>query len=141
MRIEVTTRVDRPVSEVWRWYAEDHVRNHPRWDPDMRLEQLSDGPIQLGTRIRRTNVRFGAPVEGEMEVVEWNPEHALAMVIHDANMEMSGRTTFEPDGPDTTVLTIATEMPNVDDSMADVVRTRMERTIGNVKSLIESDGR
>lgn len=107
----------------------------------MQLEQLSDGPIQLGTRIRRTNVRFGTPVEGEMEVVEWEPDRALSMAIHDANMEMTGRTTFESDGPNRTVVTITTEMPNLDASMADVVKSRMQRTIDNVKSLIESDDR
>jgi hypothetical protein len=39
MRIEVSTTIDRPLAEVWRWYAVEHVRNHPRWDPDMGLEQ------------------------------------------------------------------------------------------------------
>jgi uncharacterized protein YndB with AHSA1/START domain len=57
MEIEVETTIDRPVADVWRWYAVEHVRNHPRWDPDMELEQLSDGPMGLGTRIRRRNVR------------------------------------------------------------------------------------
>jgi hypothetical protein len=71
MRIEVSTTIDRPVADVWRFYAVEHVRNHPRWDPDMELEQISDGPIELDTRIRRRNSRSGEPVEGEMEVVEW----------------------------------------------------------------------
>jgi len=39
MRIEVSTTIDRPLAEVWRWYAVEHLRNHPRWDPDMGLEQ------------------------------------------------------------------------------------------------------
>jgi hypothetical protein len=99
MRIEVSTTIDRPVAQVWRWYAVEHVRNHPRWDPDMGLEQLSKGPIGLGTRIRRRNVRWGEPIEGEMEIVEWEPERAMAARIHDANMDMDGRTTFETDGP------------------------------------------
>ena len=81
MWIEVSTTIDRPVAEVWRWYAVEHVRNHPRWDPDIELEQVSEGPIGLGTRIRRRNVRWGAPIEGEMEIVEWEPERAMATRI------------------------------------------------------------
>ncbi len=140
MRIEVSTTVDRSVLDVWRWYAEDHVRNHPRWDPDMELEQISEGPIGLGTKIRRRNARFGAPVEGEMVVVEWEPERALGMTIHDANMDMYGRTTFEDQGEDATLLTITSDIPGLDESRAEVVASRMERTIQNVKTLIESDG-
>jgi polyketide cyclase/dehydrase/lipid transport protein len=139
MQIEVATVVDRPVADVWHWYADDHVRNHPRWDPEMELEQISDGTIRLGTRIRRTNTRFGTPVQGEMEVVEWDRPRALAMAIHDSNMEMHARATFEPDGPDKTLLTISTEMPDMEESVVGVVRGRMERTIANVKALIESD--
>ena len=42
----------------------------------MHLEQLSDEPIGLGTRIRRVNTRWDTPVEGEMEVVEFDPERS-----------------------------------------------------------------
>lgn len=73
MKIAVSTVIDRPLAGVWRWYAIEHVRNHPRWDPDMELEQISEGPIGLGTRIRRRNRHFGEPIEGEMEIVEWEP--------------------------------------------------------------------
>jgi hypothetical protein len=73
MKITVSTVIHRPVGDVWRWYAVEHVRNDPRWDPDMELEQISEGPIGLGTRIRRRNRHFGEPIEGEMEIVEWEP--------------------------------------------------------------------
>ena len=139
MEIRAETTIDRPVADVWRWYAVEHVRNHPRWDPDMELEQISDGPMGLGTRIRRRNVRWGEPVEGEMEVVEWEPERAFGMRIHDANMEMRGRATFEADGPDRTLLTVVTEIPGLEESKADFLSSMMERSIGNVKDLLESD--
>lgn len=48
MRLEVSEVVDRPVATVFRFYAYDHVRNHPRWDPDMELGKVSDGPIGVG---------------------------------------------------------------------------------------------
>jgi uncharacterized protein YndB with AHSA1/START domain len=139
MRIQASTTIDRPVAEVWRWYAVQHVRNHPRWDPDMELEQISDGPIGLGTRIRRRNIRWGEPVEGEMEVVEWEPERAMGVRIQDANMEMQGRVTFEEDGPERTVLRIATDIPGLDESKADHLSALMQRSIANIKRLAQSD--
>ena len=77
MRIEVFTTVDRPIKEVFHWYTDDHVRNHPRWDPDMELEQISEGAIRVGTMIRRRNTHFENPIEGTMEVIEYEPNQAL----------------------------------------------------------------
>ena len=95
MEVQVSIEVERPVADVWRFYAVDQVRNHPRWDPDMHLEQISEGPIGVGTRIRHVNTRWGEPVEGEMEIVEFEPERMIATVIHDSNMDMGGRATLE----------------------------------------------
>jgi hypothetical protein len=58
------------VKDVWRFVAVEHVRNHPRWDPDMELEQVTEGPIGVGTLIRRRNTHSDTPVEGTMEVVK-----------------------------------------------------------------------
>jgi uncharacterized membrane protein len=138
--VKVSTEIDRPISDVWRFYAEEHVRNHPRWDPDMHLEQLSDGPIVLGTRIRRVNTRWGTPVEGEMEVVEFDAGRAFALSIHDPNMEAQGRTTFEARGPARTLVTVTTRIEGMEDPEKIEFLTRlMQRSVDNVKSLIETE--
>jgi Polyketide cyclase / dehydrase and lipid transport len=139
MEISVATTIDRPIADVWRWYAVDHVRNHPRWDPDMHLEPITPGPLGLGSRIRRRNTRWGAPVEGEMEITEWEPERALGTHIRDANMEITGRATMEPVSTGQTALTIAIDVPRLDDSIADVMRERMNRTAETIKELVESE--
>ena len=140
MKIEVSKEIDRSVSEVWAWYVVDHVRNHPRWDPDMELDQISDGPIGLGTRIRRRNMRWGTPVDGEMEVVEFERERTFAMSIRDANMQMQGKTTFEPRAPGGTLLTVTADVPGLEPSSdADHMAAMMERSLDNVKSLIEAE--
>jgi uncharacterized protein YndB with AHSA1/START domain len=140
VKVEVTIEIDRPVAEVWRFWAVEHVRNHPRWDPDMELEQISDGPMGLGTKIRRRNIRWGKPVEGEMEVVEFEPERAIALSVHDANMEMQGRATFEATGSERTLLTVITDIPELDDPAAsEFITKRMERSVANVKALVETE--
>jgi hypothetical protein len=140
MEVQVSTEVERPVAHVWRWYAVDHVRNHPRWDPDMQLEQMSDGPIGVGTRIRRVNTRWGSPVEGEMEIVEFEPERAIATAIHDANMDIRGRATFEPHGAERTLLTVSADVPGLEDpEKVEFLRSMMQRSVDNVKRLIETE--
>jgi hypothetical protein len=67
--MEVSQEINRPVPVVFKFYADEHVRNHPRWDPDIELWRHSDEPIGLGTIIQRRNSRSGTTsVEGTMEV-------------------------------------------------------------------------
>jgi hypothetical protein len=102
----------------------------------MELKQLSDGPIGLGARVRRRNVRWGTPVDGEIEVVEWEPKRALAMHTRDANMEMHGRTTFEPDGPDRTVVRVVADISGLDEARAQHLSTLIQRSIATVKEVL-----
>lgn len=140
MRVQVSIEIDRPVADLWRFVAVEHVSNHPRWDPDMHLEQISEGPIRLGTRIRRRNTRWGATVEGEMEVVEFEPERVIAFAIHDANMDMHGRTTFEAHEPGRTRLSGTVDIQGLDDPAAkELIADRMERSLANMKALIEAE--
>lgn len=140
MDVQVSTEVDRQLADVWRFYAVEHVRNHPRWDPDMHLEQVSEGPIGLRTRIKRVNTRWGTPVEGEMEVVEFEPEHAFAVSIHDPNMDAQGRVTFEARGPARTLVTVTTVIQGMDDPEKIEFLTRMmQRSVDNLKRLVEAE--
>ena len=132
--------IDRPLAKVFHFYAHEHVRNHPRWDPDIELEQMSDGPIRVGTVIRRRNSRSGTPVEGTMEVVEFEPNRAFGMIIHDGPVEMRGRATFEAVSDNQTILTTFIELPGMDESMdKSFLISRLERSDEIRKQLIESE--
>ena len=139
-KIQVSVVIDRPVAEVFHFYAIEHVRNHPRWDPDMQLEQVSDGPIGVGTIINRLNSRSGTPVEGTMEVVEFEPNQVMGVVIHDGTVEMHGRATFEAASHDRATLTISVELPGMDESMdKSLLTSGIEQSTRNIKHLIESE--
>ena len=140
MRIEVSQVIDRPVADVFRWYAEDHVRNHPRWNPDLELEQMSPGPIGVGTVIRRRNTMSGTPVEGTMEVVEYEPNHAMGAVIREGPVDVHGRATFEAETESRTRLTISADIPGLE-KPADTSRIRalMKRSARNIRQLVESE--
>jgi len=140
MKIEVSQVIDRPIADVFSFYAVDHVRNHPRWDPGMQLEQVSAGPIGVGTVIRRRHAHFGAPVEGTMEVVEYEPEQAIGVVIHDGSTEMRSRTTFHPEGDGRTTMVIGIDLPGMDESADPAsLRSMVERSARTIKELIESE--
>jgi uncharacterized membrane protein len=138
VRIEVSQEIDRPVPVVFKFYADDHVRNHPRWDPYIELWRHSDEPIGLGTIIHRRNSRSGTVVEGTMEVVEYEPNRAIGMVTREGAMETHGRVTFEEISEGSTRLTIRAETP-IDESMKDRMTGLVQRSIRNIKELIEAE--
>ena len=140
MKVEVSQIIDRPVATVFGFYAHDHVRNHPRWDPMMELEQISDGPIGVGTVIRRRNTHFGDAVEGTMEVTEFEEDHAFGVLIHDGDTETFGRMVCEALGPDRTKIIVSADIPWLNDPEAsDRLATMIQGTADNIKTLIESE--
>lgn len=139
VKVELSEEIERPVDVVFRWYAEDHVQNHPRWDPHIELWLDSESPIGVGTVIRRRNSRSGTPVEGTMEVIEYEPNQALGMITHDGPMEIRGRATFESMGPELTKLTLTAEIPALDESMATPMTEAIKGSLRKVKELIETE--
>lgn len=140
MNVEVSQVIDRPVKTVFRFYAHDHVRNHPRWDPMMELEQISDGPIGVGTVIRRSHTHFGDPVEGTMEVTEFEENHAMGVVIREGDTEMPSRIVVEPLGPDRTRIVIIADFTWLNDpDEAARLEAMIQGTADTIKRLVESE--
>ena len=139
MELELSTVVERPVAAVWDFYAVHHVENHPRWDPDLELENTTDGPIGVGTFIRRRSTRFEPPSEGTMEVVEFEPERIMRVRTQDGPMTINGWMICAETGEGQTRLTLGGEFPGMEDSMADAIRPLMERSAATIKELIETE--
>ena len=138
--VQVSEVIDRPIAATYHFYVAEHVRNHARWDPDMRLEQLSPGPIGVGTVIRRVNTHSGNPVEGVMKVVELEPNQSFAVEIQDGPVRTHGRVTFEPVDAGRTRITISAEFPDTDDPALKAHLTPLvQRSARNIKTLVESE--
>ena len=134
MKLEVSQVIDRPPAEVFRFVATDHVRNHPRWDPHMRLEQVSEGPLAAGTVIHRRSSRTGAIVEGTMEVVEYEPDRVFGLVIRDGDLVMQSRVLFEPVGEGSTRISGSLDIPALEAAMDP---SPIEESFRRMKQLIE----
>ncbi len=140
LQFDSTQVIDRPIDRVFHFYAVEHVRNHPRWDPDIELWLDSDAPIGVGTIIHRRNSRSGKPVEGTMEVVEFEPNRVVAMVIYDGSAQMRGRTTFDPINSSQTKITTIIDIPWMDENADKTfLNSRLQRSAQNMKQLMESE--
>lgn len=140
LQFESSQVIDRPIAKVFHFYAVEHVRNHPRWDSDIELWLDSDEPIGVGTIIRRRNKRSGTPVEGTMEVVEFEPNRVITMIIHDGPAQMRGRTTFDAISENQTKITTIIDIPGMaEDADKTFLNSRLEHSAQIRKQLMESE--
>jgi len=139
MKLELSTVINRPPAVVFEFFAVNHVRNHPRWDPHMEIKQLTDGPVGVGMRYQRRHTRIGTAIEGTMEVVEYEPERSMGMVIIDQTpsgpLEVHSRATVEPvEGG--TKLTFHLDIPAMAASMDPGM---IEGSLRRIKELVENE--
>ena len=140
LQFESSEVIDRPIDKVFQFYAVEHVRNHPRWDSDIELWLDSDEPLRVGTIIHRRNKRSGTPVEGTMQVLEFEPNRAFAMEIHDGPAVMFGRTTFEAINENQTRITTTIDIPWMDENADKTfLNSRLEHAAQIRKQLMESE--
>jgi len=140
VKLKLTQSIERPVPVVFQFFAVEHVRNHPRWDPYIRLELAGEGPIGVGTIIKRTNSHSGSPVEGTMEVVEFEPNQSMATINRDGPFETRGRVLFEAAGDNRTTLIFDVEFPSLDESAdTSAMVSAIQTSLNNIKRLIESE--
>jgi hypothetical protein len=139
MDLAVSTKIDRPPDVVFRFCAVDHLRNHPRWDPKMQLEQRTNGPVGVGTVFARRHTRVDVPIEGTMAVDEFVPDQSFGVEIRDVTpggpLVVHSRMTMEPDAGGTR-LTIHLSIPGMDASMDP---SMVEASLGRIKELIEAE--
>lgn len=140
LQLESSQVIDRPIDKVFHFFAVEHVRNHPRWDADIELWLDADTALDVGTVIRRRNKRSGTPVDGTMEVVEFEPNRAIAMLIKDGPAVMHGRTTFEALNDQQTRLTTVIDIPGLDASTdTTFINGKLERSAQIRKQLMEAE--
>ena len=134
--LELTETIERPAADVFRFVATEHVTNHPRWDPEMSLVQETPGPIGVGTRIHRTRTRGDARIEGEMEIVEYEPDRRLGAVIRDGPMELRSWMRIQPEGDRGSRLTITVQS---DDAPLSMMEEPIRGSLRRIKQLVERE--
>jgi uncharacterized membrane protein len=77
-RIEASTTVKRPVSEVFAVLSDPS--NTPKWSSGMQtITKTSDGPIGVGSTYHSTAKLLGRRVEGDSKVLEFEADRRIAV--------------------------------------------------------------
>ena len=137
MKLDVSESIARPPADVFRFVATDHVKNHPRWDPQMSLVQETPGPIGVGTRIRRSRSGVETPMEGKMEITEFDPDRRMGAVIRDGPIELRSLMTVESEGEADSRLTFSIESDN---APLDMMEEPIKGSLRRIKEMVEGEG-
>jgi hypothetical protein len=137
MKLDLSESINRPTADVFRFVATDHVKNHPRWDPQMSLVRETPGPIGVGTKIRRSRSGGETPVEGEMEITEFEPDRRMGAVIRDGPLELRSLMTVEPEGDAASRLTFTIES---DDVPLHIMEEPVKGSLRRIKEMVEAEG-
>jgi carbon monoxide dehydrogenase subunit G len=102
MRITESITIDRPAEDVWAVVSD--IDTHTTWRPALvEFHQLSDGPLEVGARIREV-LRWGKrEIELEDVVTALDPPRRLALRGSWSAADFEVEFLLEPDGDGTRV--------------------------------------
>ena len=87
--------INRPPEEVFDVVAD--TTKEPQYNPRMhRAEQITNGPIGVGTRFHAGTAGMGRPVDMVIEITDYHRPHTLSSTTHSTSMDVHGTLTFEP---------------------------------------------
>jgi len=93
--IEGEITIAQPPEDVFDFVADE--RNEPCFNPQMlSVEQLSPGPVGLGTRFRAEVTSRGRPLEMIVEFTQFERPRRLSSSTRMTAMDIRGTLTFEP---------------------------------------------
>ena len=88
--------INRPPEEVFDVVAD--TTKEPRYNPRMHhAEQITTGPISIGTRFHAQTASMGRPVDMVIEITDYHRPQTLSSTTHMTAMDLHGTLTFDPD--------------------------------------------
>jgi uncharacterized membrane protein len=141
-KVELRVGIQRSVEDVFA-YTSDY-RTMPEWRGDIsEAEQLTDGPLAVGTRIRAGVKALGRPIDLVVEVTELEPGVRFGYRPVSGPLRTHNVYTFEPDAGGTVVtLTDEFQLGGIfrlfEPLLAGMVRRQFQANLGRLKAILEA---
>jgi uncharacterized membrane protein len=140
-KVERSIVIERPIEEVWD-YVNDPAKD-VTWQSTLReAEQLTDGPVGVGTRVREIRQFLGIRVETTWEVTEYEPTRTSSIKAVSGPVPLSGRYVLESVNGGTRFTVLGELDAHGLFKLAEPVFARMtgrelESNLGHLKDLLE----
>ncbi len=137
--------IDKPITEVFSFVAEDFFENYPKWAPEVvDFKPINSNPMQEGALARQTRIEQGHKVESTFEIAELKKNERL--VLKGLSDPFRHSYLFQPIDDNKTLLTDCFELLEIEIFMRPfekLIRTALEEglqnSINNIKNLLCED--
>jgi carbon monoxide dehydrogenase subunit G len=141
-KIERSIVIDRPTEEVWEFVHD--TTNNVLWQTTLaESEKLTEGPMDVGTRVREVRHFLGLRIETTWEMTEYEPNRTSAIRGVSGPIPLSGRYRVEAVG-DGTRFTVTGELDAhglfklAEPVFARIAGRELDANLGHLKDLLEA---
>ncbi len=142
---KASTIVRTPSDQLFNFIGTDLMTNYPRWSPEVKeLEKLTDGPVKLGTVCRQVRLDQGNRSESTFKVKAF--DEGTRVCFEGISNPYRCDYVIESINPSDSKITFIFELLSLDlhvrpfEKLVRIaVQDGTERTVHNIKKLIEAD--
>lgn len=141
---QASIEIKRPADEVFAYAAD--VGHFPEWSSEaIEAEQISEGPLGAGTRVRAVGKFLGRRLEQTIEVTAYEPPARFAFKALTGPIKSENSLTFESVG-DSTKVTEAVDFDSggffgvADPLFARMLGRQFDTNLHAMKDLVEAKG-
>jgi carbon monoxide dehydrogenase subunit G len=141
INLDLGTLVDKPIQDVFAFVADPN--NMSKWNSAVvSLEQVTPGKVGVGTKFKSVGEMMGRRIEGEMQVVAYEPDTKCGFQVNAGPMQVTMTMTFKTVGTGTKISLNAQGNPAgvfklAEGVMAGQVKSMMEANLARLKTSLE----
>ena len=141
INLDLSTLIDRPVKDVFAFVT--NPNNMSKWNSAVvSMQQITPGAVGMGTKFRSVGEMLGRRIEGEMQVVAFEPDSKYGFQMNAGPVQVNVTLTFKTVGTGTKLSLNAQGNPGglfklAEGVMTARVKSMMEENLARLKSVLE----
>jgi len=141
INLDLGILIDKPVKDVFAFVT--NPNNMSKWNSAViSMQQITPGTIGVGTKFKNIGEMLGRRIEGEMQVVAFEPDTKYGFQMNAGPMQVNVVLTFKTVGTGTKINLNAQGNPAgvfklAEGVMQGRVKSMMEENLARLKSVLE----
>ena len=141
INLDLGTLIDKPVKEVFAFVT--NPANMSKWNSAViSMEQITPGAVGLGTKFKSVGEMLGRRIEGEMEVIAFEPDSKYGFQMNAGPIQVNVTLAFKTVGTGTKLSLNAQGNPGGVFKLAEGVlqgrvKSMMEENLARLKKQLE----
>jgi len=141
INLDLGVLIDKPAEEVFTFIT--NPANMSKWNSAVvSLEQITPGEVGMGTKFKSVGEMMGRRIEGEMQVVAFEPNSKYGFQMNAGHVQINVTLTFKTVGTGTKLSLNAQGNPGglfklAEPVMQGRIKSMMEDNLARLKAVLE----